>query len=74
MRTRVGIEAMGVAVPRRYISIEDLAVARGVDPAKYTQGLGAREMAIAEPGEDTVALAAVAGKRALAAAGNVELG
>jgi hydroxymethylglutaryl-CoA synthase len=65
---------MGVAVPRRYISIEDLAVARGVDPAKYTQGLGAREMAIAEPGEDTVALAAVAGKRALAAAGNVELG
>jgi hydroxymethylglutaryl-CoA synthase len=65
---------MGVAVPRRYISIEDLAVARGIDPAKYTQGLGAREMAIAEPGEDTVALAALAGKRALDAAGNVELG
>ena len=65
---------MGVAVPRRYISIEDLAIARGVDPAKYTQGLGAREMAIAEPGEDTVALAALAGKRALAAAGNIELG
>jgi hydroxymethylglutaryl-CoA synthase len=65
---------MGVAVPRRYISIEDLAIARGVDPAKYTQGLGAREMAIAEPGEDTVALAALAGKRALAAAGSIELG
>ena len=49
-------------------------MARGVDPAKYTQGLGAREMAIAEPGEDTVALAALAGKRALAAAGERELG
>ncbi len=65
---------MGVAVPRRYISIEDLARARGVDPAKYTQGLGAHEMAVAEPGEDTVALAAIAGKRALDAAGKVDLG
>jgi hydroxymethylglutaryl-CoA synthase len=65
---------MGVAVPRRYIAIEDLAAARGVDPAKYTQGLGAREMAVAEPGEDTVALAALAAKRALAAADQRELG
>ncbi|HEY5946127.1 MAG TPA: hydroxymethylglutaryl-CoA synthase, partial [Kofleriaceae bacterium] len=59
---------MAVAVPRRYIDIEDLARARGIDPAKYTQGLGAREMAVAEPGEDTVALAAEAARRALAAA------
>jgi len=65
---------MGVAVPRRYISIEDLATARGVDPAKYTLGLGAREMAVAEPGEDTVALAALAAKRALDATGHRELG
>jgi hydroxymethylglutaryl-CoA synthase len=65
MKTRIGIEAMGVAVPRRYVDIEDLARARGVDPAKYTQGLGAREMAVAEPGEDTVALAATAARRAL---------
>jgi hydroxymethylglutaryl-CoA synthase len=68
MKIRVGIDAMGVAVPRRYIDIEDLARARGVDPAKYTQGLGAREMAVAEPGEDTVSLAAEAARRALAAA------
>ena len=65
----VGIDALGVAVPRRYLDITDLAVARGVDPAKYTEGLGAREMAIAEPGEDTVSLAATAATRALAAAG-----
>lgn len=68
MKTRVGIDAIGVAIPRRYIDIADLARARGVDPAKYTHGLGAREMAIAEPGEDTVALAAQAARRALAAA------
>ncbi len=65
----VGIDAIGVAVPRRYLDITDLAAARGIDPAKYTEGLGAREMAIAEPGEDTVSLAATAATRALAAAG-----
>lgn len=65
MKPRVGIEAIGVAVPRRYLDLEDLARARGVDPAKYTQGLGAREMAVAEPGEDTVSLAAAAARRAL---------
>ena len=62
---RVGIEALAVAVPRRYLAIEDLAAARGVDPAKYTVGLGAREMAVADPGEDTVALAATAAARLL---------
>jgi hydroxymethylglutaryl-CoA synthase len=67
MKIRVGIDALAVAVPRRYIDIEDLARARGIDPAKYTQGLGAREMAVAEPGEDTVSLAAEAARRALAA-------
>jgi hydroxymethylglutaryl-CoA synthase len=56
---------MGVAVPRRYIDLEDLARARGVDPAKYTRGLGALQMAVAEPGEDTVSLAAAAARRAL---------
>lgn len=68
MKSRVGIDAIGVAVPRRYLDLEDLARARGVDPAKYTHGLGAREMAVAEPGEDTVSLAAAAARRALAAA------
>src|SRR5215468_3207793 len=65
MKHRIGIHALGLAIPRRYLAIEDLARARGVDPAKYTQGLGAREMAVAEPGEDTVALAALAARRAL---------
>jgi len=67
MKQRVGIEAIAVAVPRRYLAIEDLAVARGVVPAKYTVGLGAREMAVADPGEDTVALAATAAARLIRA-------
>ena len=69
MKTRIGIDSLAVAVPRRYLDITDLARARGVDPAKYTQGLGAREMAVADPGEDTVSLAATAARRAIDAAG-----
>jgi hydroxymethylglutaryl-CoA synthase len=65
MKRHVGIEALSIAVPRRYVDIEDLARARGVDPAKYTSGLGAREMAVADPGEDSVALAATAAARLL---------
>lgn len=68
-RPSVGIDAIGVAVPQRYIDMRDLAHARGIDPAKYLVGLGAREMAVAEPGEDTVALATLAARRALAASG-----
>src|SRR3954471_22908189 len=65
MKRLVGIEALAIAVPRRYLDIEDLARARGVDPAKYTSGLGAREMAVVDPGEDAVALAATAAGRLL---------
>ncbi len=69
MNQRVGIEALSVAVPRRYLALEDLARARTVDPAKFTVGLGLREMAVAGPGEDTVTLAATAGERLLSAYG-----
>ena len=40
MKTSVGIEALAVALPRRTLHLEDLARARGVDPDKYTVGLG----------------------------------
>ncbi|ATB27468.1 hydroxymethylglutaryl-CoA synthase family protein [Melittangium boletus] len=63
MKKQVGIEALAIAVPRKYVDIAELAQARGVDPAKYTSGLGAKEMAVADPGEDSVALAASAAAR-----------
>jgi hydroxymethylglutaryl-CoA synthase len=66
MVTSVGIEALAIAVPRRFVDLEDLARARGVEPEKYTVGLGCRRMAVADPGEDTVALAATAARRLLA--------
>lgn len=65
----IGIHAIGLAIPRRYVEMDALARARGVDPAKYLHGLGAQQMSVAEPGEDTVALAALAAQRALASAG-----
>lgn len=65
----VGIEALAVALPRRYLPIEALARLRGVEPAKLTVGLGAREMAVPDPGEDSVALAATAVQRLLATSG-----
>ena len=62
MRT-IGIDAIGIAVPEAYVDLCDLAEARGVDPAKYVEGLGVRRMAIAAPHEDPVALAADATRR-----------
>ncbi|MFN0061637.1 MAG: hydroxymethylglutaryl-CoA synthase family protein [Myxococcaceae bacterium] len=69
MQHRVGVEALALAVPHRFLDLEDLARARGIDPAKFTQGLGAKQMAVPDPGEDAPALAATAAKRALAASG-----
>jgi Hydroxymethylglutaryl-coenzyme A synthase N terminal len=61
----VGLEALAFSVPQYYINLTDLAVARGIDPGKYTVGLGQREMSIATPCEDAVTLAAGAGRRLL---------
>lgn len=64
-----GIDALGVAFPSTYVSLEDLANARAVPPSKYIEGLGTVAMAVPSPDEDTVTLAADATKRALADAG-----
>jgi hydroxymethylglutaryl-CoA synthase len=51
---------MGAHVPAAYLQLEDLAAARGVPTAKYSQGLGLGRMAVALPGEDVVVMAAQA--------------
>ena len=61
----VGIDHMALYVPDPYLSLDDLAAARGVDPNKYFVGIGIRETAIATPAEDVVVLAANAGHRVL---------
>ncbi len=62
---KVGIEAIAFHCPEHYIKLEDLANARGIDPDKYTKGLGQTKMAIATPLEDPVYLAINAGLKAL---------
>ena len=58
--------ALAVALPRRTLHLEDLARARGVDPAKYVAGPRAcGRWRSRDPGEDTVALAATAARRLL---------
>lgn len=62
----VGIDQLAVYVPRYVLELEKLAKARGVPPEKISIGLGAHEMAVAPPWEDTVTLAANAGERLFA--------
>lgn len=61
----VGIDAIAFHGPECYIDMADLATARGVEPTKYTKGLGQTAMAVPTPCEDTVSLAIAAGRKAL---------
>ena len=65
----IGIDHIAFYAPQQYLSLKDLAAARGVDPLKYTVGIGVQEAAVATAAEDLVVLAANAGFRALSEAG-----
>jgi len=65
-QTRTGIAAMGVAIPDWAMELTELATLRGVDPAKFTRGLGCETMAVCPPETTAVELAARAAERALA--------
>ncbi|HXN82133.1 MAG TPA: hydroxymethylglutaryl-CoA synthase [Myxococcales bacterium] len=69
MTASIGIDAIALAVPQGYIELSELAEARGVPPGKYVEGLGVRRMAVAQPWEDPVALAANAARRLFATSG-----
>jgi len=55
-----GIDKICFYTPRYYLPLEQLAVARGVDPAKYFDGIGQVEMAVTPPCEDIITLGASA--------------
>lgn len=61
----VGIDAIALAVPQRYVALDELAKARGVPASKYLSGLGTERMCMAGPHEDPVTLAADAARRVL---------
>ncbi|MGK2349288.1 hydroxymethylglutaryl-CoA synthase [Actinomyces sp. W5033] len=54
----IGIDSLEIATPELYLDMTDLAVARGVDPAKFHTGLGQDQMAVAPATTDVVTLAA----------------
>lgn len=62
----VGIDAIAFSGPQCYLDMRDLAHARGVDPDKFVFGLGQEQMAVATPCEDTVTMATLAARSALA--------
>ncbi len=63
----IGLEAMRVYVPRSYLDAAELARVNGVDPQKYTIGIGVRRIAIPGPYEDAVTMAYEAASALLSA-------
>jgi hydroxymethylglutaryl-CoA synthase len=63
MSIKVGIDAIGFYTPRTYISLEQLALHRGVPPEKYLKGLGQYKMSVPTSLEDVVTMGANAADR-----------
>jgi hydroxymethylglutaryl-CoA synthase len=61
----VGIDAIGFYSSSYFLDLKTLAQKRGVDPDKYSIGLGQHRMAVPPPGEDIVTMAANAAARVL---------
>lgn len=55
---QIGIDKMGLFTPNTYLDLVMLANARGVDPDKYTIGIGQDQMAIAPASQDAVTMGA----------------
>ncbi|MBS4750574.1 hydroxymethylglutaryl-CoA synthase [Carnobacteriaceae bacterium zg-ZUI78] len=55
---KIGIDKIGFYAPSMYLDMVDLANARGVEPEKFTIGLGQEEMAVPPLYEDAVTMAA----------------
>lgn len=56
--TTVGIDKIGVYIPKHYVEMTELAQARGIDSAKLTIGIGQDRMAVTTQCEDIVTMAA----------------
>jgi hydroxymethylglutaryl-CoA synthase len=65
----VGISAFALSTGRRVLPLGALASLRGVDPDKYTLGLGCEEMSLCGAGQDAASLGVEAAREALAAWG-----
>ena len=57
---KIGIDKIGIAMPKYFLDIRDLAAARGIEPDKFTKGLLQLEMSIPPVSQDIVTLGAQA--------------
>ena len=55
---KVGIDKIGLYVPKHYLEMTELATARQVEPAKYTVGIGQNKMAVPTLEQDVVSMGA----------------
>src|SRR5690625_5237227 len=55
---KIGIDKIGFYTPHMYVDMNKLAEARGVEPEKFTIGIGQDEMSVAPLTQDPVSLAA----------------
>jgi 3-hydroxy-3-methylglutaryl CoA synthase len=63
--TNIGIDSVGFYAPKHFLKLEELALQRGVDPAKYSKGLLSKEMRVVDIDEDIISLGLKAGYNAL---------
>ena len=57
---KIGIDKIGFSTASYYLDIRDLAVARGIEPDKFTKGLLQLEMSVTPATQDIVTLGAAA--------------
>ncbi|MEM7441287.1 MAG: hydroxymethylglutaryl-CoA synthase [Pseudomonadota bacterium] len=62
MDTKTGIEALSFYVPELYLSLDSLADRQGIDPAKFSRGIGQEKIAMPTHAEDVVTLGAEAAR------------
>ncbi|MBR6440130.1 MAG: hydroxymethylglutaryl-CoA synthase [Aeriscardovia sp.] len=63
--SEAGIDRIGFATTSLFLDMRDLAKSRGVDPEKYTVGIGQAEQSVAPSSQDSVTLAAAAARDAM---------
>lgn len=55
---KVGIEKIGIYIPKNYISLSRLAEFRGVDPDKWKKGIGQDKMSVLTKDQDVISMGA----------------
>ena len=60
--TAIGIDKLSFYVPQHYMSLGTLAERQGIDPAKFSRGIGQNKIALPAHDEDVVTMAAEAAR------------